>query len=188
MPGTEAVLSTLMPDCKVYRQGRALAYNDSQHTINACTLPAVILHMAKYPHNVGQAVRLLSCYGVESLAVTGKRFPLEPHEGYRLPREERMRGYNDVTLYATEDPLSLFLRQHPDACPVAVEFAPNSESLPDFEHPAKPIYLFGPEDGGLPGSLTKRCHRFVKIPTAHCLNLATAVGTVLYDREAKNGR
>jgi hypothetical protein len=30
-----------------------------------------------------------------------------------------------------------------------------------------------------------RCHRFVRIPTRHCLNLACAVGTVLYDRESK---
>jgi hypothetical protein len=29
------------------------------------------------------------------------------------------------------------------------------------------------------------CHRFVVIPTRHCLNLATAVATVLWDREYK---
>jgi len=28
-------------------------------------------------------------------------------------------------------------------------------------------------------------HRFVVIPTRHCLNLATAVATVLYDRACK---
>jgi tRNA(Leu) C34 or U34 (ribose-2'-O)-methylase TrmL len=32
------------------------------------------------------------------------------------------------------------------------------------------------------------CHRFVKIPTKHCLNLANAVATVLYDRHAKAAR
>jgi tRNA(Leu) C34 or U34 (ribose-2'-O)-methylase TrmL len=31
----------------------------------------------------------------------------------------------------------------------------------------------------------RHCHRFVRIPTRHCLNLATAVSTVLYDRHLK---
>jgi hypothetical protein len=29
------------------------------------------------------------------------------------------------------------------------------------------------------------CHRFVVIPTHHCLNLAAAVNVVLYDRRLK---
>ena len=40
-----------------------------------------------------------------------------------------------------------------------------------------------------PASVSKallgHCHRFVVIPTRHCLNLATAVATVLWDREYK---
>jgi len=30
-----------------------------------------------------------------------------------------------------------------------------------------------------------RCHRFLYIPTFHCMNLAMAINTVLYDRMAK---
>lgn len=141
--------------------------------------------MAKYPHNAGQAVRIASCYGVQDLWVTGNRFQLEPYDGYRLPREERMRGYGDVRLISCADPLSALERSGVPHVPVAVELVPGAEMLPDFEHPQNAVYIFGPEDGGLPGSMLKRCHRFVKIPTRHCLNLATAVGTVLYDREAK---
>ena len=33
--------------------------------------------------------------------------------------------------------------------------------------------------------ILRHCHRFVVIPTAHCMNLASAVSTVLYDRSAK---
>ena len=33
----------------------------------------------------------------------------------------------------------------------------------------------------------KRCHRFVVIPSLHCLNVAMSVGTVLYDRMVKAG-
>ena len=174
---------------KAYRQGRPVFSGPasvavSQQIIEPVT-PAVVLHMAKYPHNVGQAVRILSCYGVKDLWVSGGRVDLQPHDGYRLPREERMRGYGDVLLYDHTDPLALLQEMGVPHTPVAVELVPGAENLPDFVHPPNPVYVFGPEDGSLPGSILKRCHRFIKIPTAHCLNLATAVGTVLYDREAK---
>jgi hypothetical protein len=47
--------------------------------------------------------------------------------------------------------------------------------LPAFRHPEKAVYIFGPEDGGLDRAWLTRCHRFVRIPTRHCLNLACAV-------------
>ena len=89
------------------------------------------------------------------------------------------------------DPLGRLCEAVPAACPVAVELRPNAEALVDFIHPdadgagSAPIYVFGPEDGTLPGAVMKRCHRFVVIPSFECLNLATAVATVLYDRMAK---
>jgi tRNA C32,U32 (ribose-2'-O)-methylase TrmJ len=49
----------------------------------------------------------------------------------------------------------------------------------------KALYIFGPEDGSIPQSVLKECHRFVVIPTKHCVNLAAAVYLVLYDRQVK---
>lgn len=154
-------------------------------------VPAIYLHYPKYPHNVGQVVRLASCYGISQVWYSGSRVSLD-NTTDRLPREERMRGYEDVTLIRSPDPLSLLLIAHPDACPVAVELRSATESLPDFRHPdeithglRQPIYVFGPEDGSLPGQILKRCHRFVTIPSFQCLNLATSVATVLYDRMTK---
>ncbi len=111
----------------------------------------------------------------------------------------------DVTLINDPDPLGKLLAAIPAAVPVAVELRPNAEALPDFDHPSlhfeldpeyndgvthrividPPIYVFGPEDGSLPGSVLKRCHRFIRIPSFQCLNLATSVATVLYDRMSK---
>ena len=68
---------------------------------------------------------------------------------------------------------------------MAVELRPNAESLVDFEHPDEATYVFGPEDGSLPKGILSVCHRFVVIPTPHCLNLAAAVNVVLYDRRLK---
>ena len=148
--------------------------------------PAIVLHEPKYPHNVGQVVRLASAYGIAQVWYSGERIRVAL--GARLPREERMRRYEDVALVNHPDPLARLCKAVPKACPVAVELRPNSESLVDFIHPdadSPPIYVFGPEDGSLPGSVVKRCHRFVVIPSYECLNLATSVATILYDRMAK---
>jgi tRNA(Leu) C34 or U34 (ribose-2'-O)-methylase TrmL len=145
-------------------------------------VPAVVLTQPKFPHNLGQTIRLASCYGVGQVWFSGRRVAIKAEPGFRLPREERMRGYADVTLVNDPDPLTAILRAQPDAVPVAVELRPGAEDLRHFQHPEKAVYVFGPEDGSLGGPILKRCHRFVVIPSRHCLNLATSVGTVLYDR------
>ena len=144
--------------------------------------PAVILIDPKFPHNVGAAVRAASCYGVGQVWFTGDRVQLVGERRFRLPREERMRGYQEVELRHSEVPFDAFDRR---TVPVAVELRRNAESLIDFVHPEHAVYVFGPEDGSLDRAVLGLCHRFVVIPTRHCTNLAAAVYTVLYDRHAK---
>jgi tRNA(Leu) C34 or U34 (ribose-2'-O)-methylase TrmL len=97
-----------------------------------------------------------------------------------------MRRYGDVVLVNHPDPLARLTGALPAARPVAVELRPRAESLVDFVHPeGEVLYVFGPEDGSLPGAVLKRCHRFVVIPSYECLNLATSVAALLYDRMAK---
>lgn len=147
--------------------------------------PAVIMTDPKFPHNVGQALRICSCYGVEQLWLTGNRVKLSPSGGYRLPREERMRGYRDVTLFQYDRPFEVYRERCVSATFVSVEVRDNAEDLALFEHPDDAVYVFGPEDGSLGRPTLSVCHRHVVIDTRHCLNLATAIGTVLYDRAAK---
>ena len=147
--------------------------------------PAIALVNPKYPHNVGAAVRAASCYGLRQVWFTGDRVQLVGARGYRLPREERMRGYQEVELRHSD---AFFDAFGPDVVPVAVEVRPGSESLIDFEHPEKALYVFGAEDGSLLKPVLRLCHRFVIIPTRHCTNLSAAVYTVLYDRHAKRVR
>lgn len=144
--------------------------------------PAVALFNPKYPHNVGAAVRAASCYGVEQVWFSGDRVLLEAEKKGRLPREERMRGYQEVGIYHGDYFFDAFDR---DVTPVAVELVPGAESLAYFEHPENALYVFGPEDGSLPSPVLRHCHKFVTIPTRHCTNLAAAVYTVLYDRHVK---
>lgn len=147
--------------------------------------PAVILINPKYPHNVGTAQRACSCFGIKQLWWTGTRVRMDAEKGQRLPREERMRGYKDVDLIVYDRPIDQFPK---GTVPVAIEVRSNSEHLQNFEHPTNAVYVFGPEDGSIPKSIVCLCHRFVIIPTAHCLNLAAAVNVVLYDRMVKLGQ
>lgn len=148
----------------------------------AGTAPSIVLIDPRFAHNVGMVVRLASCYGMSQVWFTGDRVRLEVERRGKLPREERMKGYKDVDVISYDRPLD----QLPaGAVPVAVEVRPNSERLHEFEHPENAVYIFGPEDGSLPQSVLHACHRFVVIPTRHCLNLATAVSTVLWDRAVK---
>jgi tRNA(Leu) C34 or U34 (ribose-2'-O)-methylase TrmL len=141
---------------------------------------AVALFNPKYPHNVAQVLRACSSYGVPDLVYTGSRMDASLI-GERLPREERMRGYRDVKWRREDRPFDAF----ENYVPVAVEVRPNCEMLQHFVHPENALYVFGPEDGSLGHVPLSFCHRFVAIPTRHCLNLSMAVGTVLFDRLAK---
>lgn len=144
--------------------------------------PAILLTNPKYARNVGVAVRAASCYGLKQVWFTGNRVALDPAMQRRIPREERMKGYKEVEIIQYDYPFDRFPR---GVVPVAIEVRENSESLFDFEHPENALYVFGPEDGSIHSTILRHCHRFVVIPTRHCLNLATAVCTVLYDRAHK---
>lgn len=143
--------------------------------------PAVVLIDPKYAHNVGMVVRLASCYGFRQVWFTGERVSLDISFRKRLPREERMKGYADVEIINYDYPFEQFK----DVVPVAVEVRKGSEPLHAFEHPQNAVYVFGPEDGSVSKPHISHCHRFVVIPTRHALNLATAVATILWDRQYK---
>lgn len=143
--------------------------------------PSIVLINPKTAVNVGMIIRLASCYGIKQVWWTGDRVSLDIEKHGRIPREERMKGYRDVKMIQHDRVFDRF----ENAVPVAIEVRENAENLMDFEHPKNALYVFGPEDGSIRGSLLSHCHRFVVIPTRHCLNLATAVATVLWDRQYK---
>lgn len=141
--------------------------------------PSIVCINPNYAANLGKIQRLASCYGIPQVFYTGDRIRIK--EGARLPREERMKGFKDVQLIQYDRPLDQFK----DATPVAIEVRENAESLFEFEHPDNPVYVFGPEDGFIPQAILQHCHRFVVVPVRHCMNLATCVSTILWDRELK---
>lgn len=69
--------------------------------------------------------------------------------------------------------------------PICVEITQNAQNLVHFEHPDNAVYIFGPEDGGVPQVYRRFAHQFIFIPAHHCLNLSAALNVILYDRKCK---
>lgn len=115
----------------------------------------ILLINPKYAHNVGAVVRAASCYSAESVRWTGKRVKSKEDARERLPREERMKQYQEVDFSLTDRPFEGYPK---GVTPVAIELLPNCESLHAFEHPEDALYVFGPEDGGLTGVTLRHCH------------------------------
>jgi len=152
--------------------------------------PSVILYDPRYIHNIGCVIRSLSCFGGKAVLFTGERIlsllkdPTLGKRGKRFPREERMKGYQDIRIIHDDYPLTRFSSK---VVPVAVEVRDHAEELPNFVHPQNAVYIFGPEDGSLSQTILRLCQRFVVIPSRYCLNLGHAVSIVLYDRIVKLG-
>ena len=173
-------------DIPEFKNGDYIKANKNEELFDKSMTPSIVLTNPKYPHNVGAAVRACSNFGAKIVMFTGQRVSLEPSrvKGYRLPREERMKDYQDILLLNDEYPFNRFGK---DVIPVAVEKRENAEPLTYFQHPENAIYIFGPEDGSIPQVMLGHCQRFLVIVSKHCLNLAAAVNVVLADRITKLG-
>lgn len=162
---------------------------------------SVVLIDPKYPHNVGGALRAAAIFGAEEMRWTGERVDDQRHgkhvghsagtsmtrkaKKWRLPREERMKAWQGVEWGHEEGALDRLIEAGHK--PVCVEIVEGAMTLDQYVHPIKAVYVFGPEDGGVPRGVRSVCHEFVCIPTAirTPLNLAAAINVVLYDRMIK---
>ena len=134
------------------------------------------LHMPKNNLNIGGVLRASQIFGVSMVAVAGTR--------YRKAPTDTMKAHRHIPLLCVE---GLHAVIPFDCIPVAVERLVGAVPLPEYRHPTRAFYIFGPEDGTLGRKVTDWCRDTIYIP-AGCLNLAACVNVVLYDRLAKGGR
>lgn len=139
---------------------------------------AIGLVRPKTPENIGSVLRAAHCYRAAMVAIQGERTNVRsildtPKAWRHMPV---LRG----------DDLRQFIPF--DAVPVAVDLVDDAVELPDFVHPQRAFYVFGPEDGTLGKGTLEWCRHKVMIPTRDCMNLAATVNVVLYDRLAKSAR
>lgn len=108
------------------------------------------------------------------VAVSGQRYSKAPTDTMRVHRHLPLiqcEDLHDVIPY--------------DCVPVAVDLVAGAVPLPEYRHPERAFYVFGPEDGTLGARTLAWCRDAIMVPTSGCMNLAATVNVVLYDRMAK---
>ena len=138
---------------------------------------AIAIDSPKSEANVGGALRAAHCYGAALIVLRAPRF-------HRLPTNT-MATERHVPVIVRDD---VFDALPYDCVPVAIEFMDDARSLVDYVHPERAFYIFGPEDGSLGQRILGRCRDVVMVPTVFCMNLASTVNVVLYDRMVKRSK
>lgn len=144
---------------------------------------AIGLVNPKSPTNVGGIMRAVGCYSADAVFYTGKRYELAASNGSAQ--------YNTDTKLASQSIAKTKVESLVDAVPdevkiVCVDLVEGAVPLPDFQHPEKALYIFGPEDGTISQQIVNRADAVVYVPTIGCMNLAASVNVLLYDRLAKS--
>ena len=137
---------------------------------------AIGLIRPKIEGNVGSVLRAAHCYGAAMVAIQGDRTKIRECT-------DTTKAWRHMPVFRHDD-LSQMIPF--DCIPVAVDLVDDAEELPDFIHPHRAFYVFGPEDGTLGAKTLSWCKRRVMVPTKHCMNLAATVNVILYDRLAKS--
>ena len=135
------------------------------------------LDRPKDKHNLGGVLRAMGCYGADLLLLANMRMQRQ--------RTDTQKAWRHIPVVEVD---SLMESVPFCAVPVCIELTDDAVPLPQFTHPERAFYLFGPEDGSVRLEYQKRCKHRVMVPTAYCMNLAATVNVVLYDRMAKLGR
>jgi tRNA G18 (ribose-2'-O)-methylase SpoU len=132
------------------------------------------------PMNLGSLMRSAHAFGAQFVFTVGA------HYSVRTARSDTSKTPDHLPYYAWDTVEAMEL---PRGCRlVGVELAEGADDLPSFRHPLRAAYVVGPERGSLSDTMLGRCDHVVKIPTAFCINVATAGAIVMYDRMRSLGR
>ena len=144
------------------------------------TASIVALVNPKNPTNVGAVIRAAHCFSTDQIIYTGTRYD----RAARFHTDTK-NAAAALPVQHTEDIFELIPSDFKIVC---IELAVGATALPQFNHPEKTAYIFGPEDGTLSQDTINRADSVVFIATQSSLNLAAAVNVVLYDRQAKQSQ
>lgn len=135
----------------------------------------------KSPDNVGAILRASANYQVDSVFYTGVRYQQALKRAGRSVDMSRKLG-KDIPIYQAD---CLLDSTPEDVKIICIEFAENAIALPEFQHPERALYIFGPEDGSIEQEIIDKADHVVFVPTISCMNLSASVNVLLYDRMAK---
>jgi tRNA G18 (ribose-2'-O)-methylase SpoU len=127
---------------------------------------------SKTPVNVGTLWRSAALFGADFLFTIGRR--------YNHQASDTLKAWKHTPLWNFE---SLDDFRLPHSCElIGVELDDRAKPLHRFNHPERAVYLLGAEDHGLSPQAIERCHRLVRLPGTHSMNVAVAGSIVLNSR------
>jgi len=132
----------------------------------------------KSPTNVGAVMRAAGCYQVDEVVYTGVRYA----RAAKFNTDTKDASLN-IPLTSVDSLLENISEGTKIIC---VDLIEGATPLPEFEHPDKALYIFGPEDGTIAQNVINQADGVVYVPTVGCMNLAASVNVLLYDRLAKS--
>lgn len=137
------------------------------------------LYNPKNGFNIGGSIRAAAAFNSSFLVSSGVR-----HKEFKTDfrNMDADLGRKRIPCFIGVDSLLPFIPY--DTVPVAIERSDDGVSLPNFQHPRRAFYIFGPEDGAISDDILNVCHHKVYIPSSS-LNLQVCVHLVLYDRFVK---
>jgi tRNA G18 (ribose-2'-O)-methylase SpoU len=137
---------------------------------------------AKTPENVGGLWRSAHAFGADFIFTVGPRYP-------RRQVTDTTHAERSIPLFTFATVAGMMSAFPRAAALIGIECGEDCvaepTSLPRFSHPPQAVYLLGAEDRGLSREAQGHCHELVSIPTALCLNVASAGTVILYDRAMK---
>jgi tRNA G18 (ribose-2'-O)-methylase SpoU len=126
------------------------------------------------PMNMGNLLRSAHAFGAKFF------FTIRAHPRAFEAKSDTSKALHHLPIYRWENPEEI---QLPLRCKlVGVELIEGAVDLPSFRHPLHAAYVLGPELGVLSPAILSRCDAVIKLPTAFCINVATAGAIVMYDR------
>lgn len=128
----------------------------------------------KTPENLGVLWRSAQNLGASFIFTIGNRYAKQASDTHN--------AVNSMPYFHYESFQDFFKNLPKGARIVGVEMTPEAQSLEDFEHPRRCVYLLGAEDHGLIKEAIEQAHFLVQFPSKFSLNVAVAGSIVLYDR------
>ncbi|MCS6206292.1 RNA methyltransferase [Shewanella baltica] len=184
MTDNEQVTNTAVTSTEVTSAEMPSAELASEQKLDASAVFIGLVN-PKTPVNVGGIMRASGCYGVDGVFYTGRRYELAARSGAVQYHVDTKDAGERIPLTGVT---SLLASIPADTKLICVDLVVGATPLPDFVHPAKAFYVFGPEDGTIGQEIIDKADAVVYVPTVGCMNLAASVNVLLYDRLAKSHR
>jgi tRNA G18 (ribose-2'-O)-methylase SpoU len=128
----------------------------------------------KTNQNIGTLWRSAHILGASFIFTIGHR--------YKKQASDTTKAWRTIPLY-TYDTFDDFYESLPYDCQlVGIEIDQRADSIKNFAHPERCVYLLGAEDHGLTKKAIEKCHKIVVLPGDYCMNVSVSGSIVMSDR------